>query len=295
MSTGEILFTTAERARLDRLRVQRRRRLPGERHGDWRAAKYGAGGLFADHRAYVPGDDLRYVDWNVYGRLGEMVVKRFEAEENLNLLLCIDRSLSMDGAKLRRAQRLAAALGYIALAHLDHVRVAWLPSPTVQPVQVFRGREGAAQLLTELGRVTPGGVTDHARDLRQVISTTKQRSVAVLISDFYDPQAVVAGLGRLRARRYDVAALHVLDAKDIELPVGAAVRALDRETGQVVDVDVTPELVVNLHEAWRRRTYLLERWCVQREILYQRVDVGRGLWQVLRDMLARGVVTGVGA
>ncbi|MDJ0975926.1 MAG: DUF58 domain-containing protein [Planctomycetota bacterium] len=289
------LFTQAERARLDRLRIHRRRRMPGERHGDWRTARYGAGGLFADHRHYAPGDDLRYVDWNVYGRLGEMVVKRFEAEENLNLLLCVDRSLSMDGAKSRRARRVAAALGYIALAHMDHVRLAWLPSPTTAPVHVFRGRDGGTKLLEELARVPEGGMTDHARDLKPVISSTRQRSVAVLISDFYDPQTAVAGLGRLRARRFDVAALHVMDVADLDLPRGASVRALDRETGQAIDVDVTPELIDSLHEAWRRRAYLMERWCIQREILYQRVDVGLSLWETLSDMLARGVVAGVGA
>ncbi len=289
------LFTQAERARLDRLRIHRRRRLPGERHGDWRTARYGAGGLFADHRHYVPGDDLRYVDWNVYGRLGEMVVKRFEAEENLNLLLCIDRSLSMDGAKARRARRLAAALGYIALAHMEHVRLAWLPSPSSAPVHVFRGRDGAQKLLDELASVPVGGTTDHARDLRHVIAGTRQRSVAVVISDFYDPNTAIAGLGSLRARRFDVAALHVLDAADLALPEGTPVRALDRETGAAIDVDVTPELIEALHEAWRRRAYLMERWCVQREILYQRVDVGLSLWTTLRDMLARGVVAGVGA
>lgn len=294
MSDGTPLFTPAERARLDRLRVQRRRRLPGERHGDWRAARYGAGGLFADHRQYVPGDDLRYVDWNVYGRLGELVVKRFEAEENLNLLICVDRSMSMDGAKSRRARRLAAALGYIALAHLDNVRLAWLPSARSAPVSLFRGRDGAAQLLDEIERTPDGGTTDHARDLHQVISTTRTRSIAVVISDFYDPQTAVAGLGRLRARRFDVAAMHVLDAEDLELPVGGAIRALDRETGRAIDVDVTPALIEQLHEAWRRRAYLMERWCVQREILYQRVDVAISLWEILREMLARGVVAGVG-
>lgn len=295
MSSHAPLFTPAERARLDRLRVQRRRRIPGERHGDWRAARYGAGGLFADHRHYAPGDDLRYVDWNVYGRLGELVVKRFEAEENLNLLLCIDRSMSMDGAKSYRARRLAAALGYIALAHLDHVRVAWMPSARAAPISLFRGREGAAQLIEEMERVPDGGATDHARDLHQVITATRQRCVAVVISDFFDPNTAVAGLGRLRARRFDVAALHVIDAADLELPARGAVRALDRESGLAIDVNVTPELVEKIHEAWRRRAYLMERWCLQREILYQRVDVGISLWDILRDMLARGIVAGVGA
>lgn len=295
MSPGPSLFTAAERARLDRLRIHRRRTMPGERQGDWRTGRIGAGGLFADHRDYVAGDDLRYVDWNVYGRLGHLVVKRFEAEENLNLLLCVDRSLSMDGAKAERARRLAGALGYIALAHLEHVRLAWLPSPASAPVSVHRGRERSARFLDELATTPAGGATDHNRDLAAVMSAVKGRGIALVLSDFYDPRESVAGLAKLRARGLEVAALHVLDVADVDLPVGASLRAEDRETGELIDVDVTPAFVERLHETWRRRAYLMERWCVSREIVYQRVDVGQTIWDCLRDLLARRLVVGAGA
>ncbi len=288
------LFTAAERARLDRLRLLRRQTMVGERMGDWRSWRTGAGGLFADHRDYVPGDDLRYVDWNVYGRLGDLVVKRFEAEENLNLLLCVDRSASMQGAKSRRARRIAGALGHIALAHQEHVRLAWLPTAGRGPMSVHRGRGRSAQLLGELAREGEAGDTDHTRDIRPVLHALRGRGIAVVLSDFYDPKSAVAGLARLRARGLDVAAVHILDAADVDLPLGASVRAVDQETGETLDVDVTPELIESLHAAWRRRAYQLERWCVSREVLYQRVDVGTSLWDVLHNLLGRGLVAAGG-
>ncbi len=134
----EPLFTPHELARLERLRIRRRRTVRGEGRGEWRSQDRGQSGLFADHRAYVAGDDLRYIDWNVVGRLGDIVVKRFEAERSLNVLLCIDRSLSMAGEKARFARRIAGALGYLALAHQDHARVAWMPSRPERPGEPVR-------------------------------------------------------------------------------------------------------------------------------------------------------------
>ncbi len=289
------LFTPEELMRLKRLRVQQRRQSFGDRMGDWRTARTGAGGLFADHRDYVPGDDLRYVDWNVYGRLGDLVVKRFEQEENLNLLLCVDRSRSMEGAKSHTARRLAAALGYIALAHLEHVRLAWLPSASNATITIHRGRERAQKLLDELGETPDEGETNHTRDLAKILGATRTRGVALVVSDFYDPREAVAGMAHLRTRGFDVAALHVLDQTDVELPKGASVRAVDRETGEIVDVDVTAEMLEALHATWRRRAESIERWCLAREIQYQRVDVRTSFWDSLQEMLRRRVVVGASA
>jgi uncharacterized protein (DUF58 family) len=277
------LFTNEELRRLDRLRVRRRRAVRGGSPGEWRSARLGAGGRFAEHRAYVPGDDLRYVDWNVYGRLGEMVVKRFETEENLNLLLCVDRSLSMEGAKSRTARRLAGALGYVALGHMDYVRLAWLPP--VAASGAHRGRAASAGLLEELATVPDAGATDHARDLEQAIRATRHRGLAVMISDFYDPAGAVRGLSILRARGLDVVALHVVDAHDAELPDAGSFLAVDRETGQELPVEANADLAQRIRLAWRRRAEGLQRWCVSREVPYGRADASREIWDLVGEMM----------
>lgn len=293
MSAAGALFTPGELRRLDRLRLRRRRPAPTDHPGDWRTARVGAGILFADHRDYVPGDDLRYVDWNVYARLGDLMVKRFESEETLDLLLCVDRSLSMGAAKSRKARRVAGALGYIALAHLERVRLAWMPAVSSLPVTIHAGRGRMGALLDELSATPDGGVTAHARDVSRILGVTKRRGMAVVVSDFYEPGNAVAALAGLRSRGTDVVAVHVLEKADVELPVGASLRAVDRESGAELKIDVTPAFLESLHATWLRRADSLERWCVTREILYQRVEVKTPLWDVLGDLLGRGVTVGV--
>ena len=286
------LLTEAELRGLDRLRITRRKPMPTDRPGDWRTGRVGSGVLFADHRDYVPGDDLRYVDWNVYARLGDLVVKRFETEENLELTLCVDRSLSMVGAKSRAARRLAAALGYIALGRLDHVRLAWLPTAGSLPVSTHRGKGRAGALIDALTTTPDDGTTAHGKDVARILSLTKRRGLAVVLSDFYEPANLVAGLAGLRARGMDVVALHVLDTDDVDLPLGDSLLAVDRETGAEVKIDVTASFLEALRATWHRRADSLERWCVQREILYQRLEVHTPLWDVLAEMLGRGITVG---
>ncbi len=294
MSDGPLL-TESELRRLDRLRIRRRRPTPTGNVGDWRTGRLGSGVLFADHRDYVPGDDLRYVDWNVYARLGDLVVKRFEAEENLELLLCVDRSLSMEGAKGRGARRLAAALGYLALANMDRTRIAWLPNLAGATVSTHIGKGRTGALFDELSRVPMEGATEHARGIGRIISTCRRRMIAVVISDFYDPENAVAALAALRSRGMDVVAVHMLDSADVDLDPGSSLLAVDRETGMEVKVDVTKRFLESLRSAWHRRADTLERWCVSREVLYQRFDVNVGLWDVLAEMLGRGVAVGTGS
>ena len=291
MSASDPLFTPADLRRLDRLRIRRRRPRPSDQPGDWRSGRVGSGVLFADHRDYVPGDDLRYVDWNVYARLGDLVVKRFEVEESLDLALCIDRSLSMAGAKSHAARRLAGALGYVALAHMDRVRLAWLPVSTV-PVSVHGGKGRGPALLEAIANPPDEGTTAHAHDVARILSVTKRRGLAVVLSDFYEPENSVAALAGLCAHGMDVIAIHVLDAADVDLTVGDSLRAVDRETGEKVKIDVTQTFLDSLVSAWHRRAESLQRWCVSREVLYQRLDVGASLWDVLAEMLGRGVAVG---
>ena len=293
MNTPRPLFTPEELRRLNRLRLRRRRPAPTDHPGEWRTGRVGAGILFSDHRDYAPGDDLRYVDWNVYARLGDLMVKRFESEETLDLLLCVDRSLSMGAVKSRKARRIAGALGYIALAHLERVRLAWMPAAASLPVTTHTGRGRMNALLDELTYTPDGGTTAHGRDVARILGVTTRRGMAVVVSDFYEPENAVAALAGLRSRGTDVVAVHVLERADVDLPLGASLRAVDRETGDEVKVDVTPALLESLHANWLRRADSLERWCVTREILYQRAEVTTSLWDVLGELLGRGVTVGV--
>jgi uncharacterized protein (DUF58 family) len=285
------LFTAEERARLTRLALRPRRRLPGDAPGRWRTGRAGPGLLFHDHRPYAHGDDPRYVDWHVAARLGDLVVKRFETEESLDLVLCVDRSQSMAGRKALLARRLAGALGHLALDALDRAHLAWLPpsAPGAAPTS-YGGPRGLAKLLDDLAAAPEGGDTHLARDVADVLQRRRRRALAVLISDFHDPVDPLAGLRLLRAHGHDVVALHVVDAADVALPEGEAVRAVDAESGATVDLDVTPALLERLHAAWRRRTEAIARWCTAHDVAALAVDAARPLWETLRELAQRGVV-----
>ena len=287
------LLSPNDLARLDRLALFSRRRLRGDHPGERRTRRVGAGGEFVDHRAYVPGDDLRYVDWNVYVRLGDLVVKRFEAVDAVRVLVVVDRSASMTGAKAREARRLAAALAHVALRRRDAVDFAFVPTAPGRPVvEPFRDAARLGPLFDTLATVPDAGPTDLASGLARVLAAAGRRGPAVLVSDFFDPAGAAAGLSRLSAHGYEATALHVLDPADADLPVGEALRCEDRETGEVVDLDVTPELVEAVRVAWRRRAERVRAWCAEREIGWVPVEVGRSLWDVLKDCLRAGVVVG---
>jgi uncharacterized protein (DUF58 family) len=285
------LFTAADLKRLDRLALLTRKAVRGEGPGERKSRRMGTGGQFADYRNYVVGDDFRYVDWNVYGRHGDLVVKRFESEENVNLLLCVDRSPSMEGGKALEARRFAGALAHVALRHRDAVTLAWLPSvPGGAPVEAFRGPKRIDELLATLAKTPAAGPTRHVEDLEVVLAALRRTGPAMLISDFFDPAGAVGGLRLLKAHRFEVTAVHVSDVGDVALPVGEAIRCVDRETGESLELDATPGLVASVHAAWRRRAERLSAWCAAREIVCQRVDVGRPFWDVLRDLVRSGVV-----
>lgn len=287
---GAALLTASERAWLARLALRPRRRLPGDPGGERRAGRLGQGALFAEHRAYTPGDDPRYVDWHVAARLGDLVVKRFEAEERLDLLLLVDRSTSMQGAKALTARRLAAALGHLALDHQDRVLLSWLPAAAPRPLTVYEGPQGAGRLLADLAEERVGGATNVADDVVRAGRRHRRRAQVAVLSDFFSASDPSLGLAGLAAMGHAVAALHVLDPADASLPVGAALTAVDAESGESLEVDVTPEVVESLGRAWRRRSDTLARWCVAHDASYLRVGVATPLSALLRGLLAVGWV-----
>ncbi len=289
--SAEALFTAADRVRLDRLALRTRRTMRGEAVGERRSRRIGAGGEFADHRTYVPGDDLRYVDWNVYFRHGDLVVKRFEAIETVDVLLLVDRSPSMEGHKALAARRLAGAIGHVALRRRDTLAFGWIPAVPARPrMDVFRSGKRLDGLLEDLASAPAGGITTHADDVERGVVAVRRRGPAYLVSDFYDPAGATAGLSRLVHHGFETTAVHVVDVRDATLPVGESVRAVDAETGEAIDVDVTPALAEAVHGAWRRRVERLRAWCGAHEVTYVRLDADRPLWDAVQDLWRAGVL-----
>jgi uncharacterized protein (DUF58 family) len=252
-----------------------------------------------EYREYVPGDDPRAVDWNAYGRLDALWVKRFRSEREAPLQILIDTSASMgvpaaDG-KLALAAGLAAALAYIALRQQDAVRLVALGAgPRAVVVSpLFRHVGRFAELRTFLGQLRATGAVPLTDAVRAYTRTTRSAALVIVISDFLLPlPACEEALGLLGGPLQAVVALRVIGPEERDpnrLP--RRVRLHDVEAGGERMVTITDEHRQRYVRALAAHLQHLTQWCAQRRQAFVTVDTDRGLEHCLFDLLPRsGVV-----
>src|SRR5216683_302946 len=156
-------------ARLEQLEIVSRKIFVGKTKGERLSRRKGQSVEFADYKNYVVGDDLRFLDWNLYGRLDKLFIRLFLEEEDLHFYILIDNSLSMDfgsPTKLHYARQVAAALGFIGLVNLDRVVIEAFSDRVTQTMPVARGRRSLWRMLDFLNKVQPAGGSDMAKSLR---------------------------------------------------------------------------------------------------------------------------------
>jgi uncharacterized protein (DUF58 family) len=268
-------FSSEFLAQLERLALASRRAFRGRVKGERRSPRKGHSVEFCDYRAYGVGDDLRYVDWNAYGRLDRLHVKLFVDEEDLRLHLLLDASLSMGfgtPSKLRFAQRLAAALGFIGLVNLERVGVAILRDRLSEGWPPVRGRSQFPALVDFLGRVQPSGATSLNAALGAYAMRARESGLGVIVSDLMDPGGFEQGVRALLERRFEVHLIHVLDPEELNPTLGGDLRLHDSETGETREITIDGDVL----RAYRQRlSQFLERvegFCRSQEIGYRRVS-----------------------
>lgn len=260
--------------RLAALALTSDRRGAGLRGGERRSLRRGPSQEFADHRPYVPGDDLRFLDWHLYGRLDALWVKLFEAEDDRVVQLLLDCSASMEGEKLDYARQVAAALGWVALQGSDRVAVGGLADRLQAHAPARRGRTSAQAVFRALEAVHPGGGTDLSK---AVEAWPRQQGcgIVLLFTDFLYPEGPDAALKRLRARGNEVHALHVLSPADLRPALDGDVVLVDAETGEELALTVD-EATLDRYEA------VVRRWADEMETTCRRLGVGYS--RLLTDM-----------
>ena len=238
-------------SRLKRLNLSTHRLGGAQEGGSATGHRRGMGQEFVDHRRYVAGDDLRYVDWSVYGRLGEMQVKEFAAEESMHLVLVIDRSASMgvrrDGqpSKLDLALDIGAALGALVLWRGDGVTLLVSDRDRAPERISFRGRSRLMDLIDRLDGVDAGGGDRDMLGLREFFRRGEMRStrpVTVLLSDLLRPPADFDSLFTLAARHsVRTHVIHLAAPEEVDPPLSGRIELIDSETGEplVLEVDET--------------------------------------------------------
>ena len=257
--------------RLERLALLVRRAHLGVAKGERKSRRKGQSVEFADYRDYVQGDDLRHVDWNIYGRLDALYLKLFQEQEDLTLHLLIDASRSMafgNPAKVAFALKMAAAIGYIALAGYDRVCVEAVNEKGRQRLAPIRGRASARKLFQFLQGIAAQGGTQLEQSCRSYIVRNRSKGVAVLLSDFMDPDGFEGSLRRLKQSRSDCYAIHVLARDELEPRITGDLKLLDSETGEFTEVSASPALLKKYRQNVSGFCEAVRQFCVARNIGY---------------------------
>jgi uncharacterized protein (DUF58 family) len=272
--------------RLGYLRVISARDFAGRNRADRRTRRRGRGIEFADHRPYVPGDDVRHIYWKAYNRLRRLLLLLFEEERDLPIYLTLDLSASMsEPRKFDLARQITAAICYIGLAHLDRVRVlAFSGGRLVQELAPGRGKGRIFGVFQMLDALQPAGPTNLRDAFKTFVSRPRPAGLVVVVSDFLDPEGFEKALKILRTRGHDVAAVHIASELDRDPSAYGEVRFVDAETGDSRQLDVTPRLAAAHARAWDAHAEQLARFCARYGIKHVRADVGRPI----EDLMLKG-------
>ena len=290
MSTPDALLDAAFMKKLERLSLVSRKAFAGQMKGEKRSTKRGSSIEFADYREYMPGDDLRYVDWNTMARSEKMFLKLFVEEEDLYLALLLDNSKSMDFGtpnKLHYAVRLCAALGYIGLTNYDRVSIQPYAEDAGRALPTQRGKGGVLPFFAYLNKIQPGGTSSFAASMRRFAATVKSKGVAIVVSDFFDPNWQ-DGLKSLLARGFQVAVLHTLSEDEIKPVLLGDLRIIDSETGESKEMSVNPQLMARYQQTFDAFCREIETFCHRYGIDYLRTSTATPFEDLVLKYLRRG-------
>jgi uncharacterized protein (DUF58 family) len=216
--------------RIARLDLRARHIVEGFLSGMHRSPHFGQSVEFLQHREYVPGDDLRHVDWKVWARQDRLVVKQFEEDTNLRCTMVVDVSHSMqygNGAlnKFEYAATIAASLSYLVLQQQDAVGCITFAEKIRMRVPIRSKRNHIHSVIDSLDTQSPSDKTDMYAVMREIAETVPRRGMIMLISDLLgDIEGTIKGLKLLRQRGHDVLVFHVLDDDELDFEFNGAVR-----------------------------------------------------------------------
>ena len=237
--------------KLEQLSLVSKKVFLGQLKGERRSSRRGTSVEFADYRNYSVGDDLRRIDWNTYARLEKLFLKLFVEEEDLHVYTLLDGSQSMaygSPSKFEYGKRVAAALGYIGLTNFDRVGSTVFAERMREHLPPVRGRAQVFPFFDYLEKAEVGGQTSLAASLKEFSLRTRRPGVAILISDFFDPDWST-GLKALLHRRFQVTVIHVLDRSEVRPDLVGDLKLVDCETGEEREITISAGLLKDYQKA----------------------------------------------
>jgi uncharacterized protein (DUF58 family) len=285
------LFDDQFQRKLEYLALVSRRVFAGRLRAERRTKKSGSGVEFADHRDYQPGDDFRYLDWNVYQRFEKLLVRLYEEEEDLAIYFILDTSASMafgDGRKLRYAKKVCAALAYVGLANLDRVTMVTTSDRVMERMPETRGKARIFKAFRFLREVRAEGTTDLGDAMKAFVAQNKRRGLAVLVSDLYDPRGFEKGINVLRYNKFDPFVVHVTDPGEGKPKLNGDVLVYDCETGDEREVTVTAKVLSLFGDAYAGYLADIDRFCATHQVPYVTASVDVAFDELILRVFRRG-------
>ncbi len=278
-------------AELERLFLISRQVMAGKLRAERRTKKRGSGLEFAEHREYNQGDDFRHIDWNLYGRLEKLFVRLYEEEEDIPVYVLFDVSASMlegEPVKAVHAFRVASAIAYVTLAHLDRAVMLPFSAAMDQLPPPGRGKGRLFKMFHTIRNAPLGGVTDLVQASRSFVFRRPRRGHVVLISDFLTPAGYEDTINLLRYHRYRVVVVQVLSPQEMAPKLSGDLELLDVETGDTRSITVTAGLLRAYMAELEKYTQGLRSFCQDRAIPYFLSPSDQDLETLMLDVFRKG-------
>jgi uncharacterized protein (DUF58 family) len=303
------LLTPELLRRLEQFQLLAARRAKSSAKGERRSRARGQSVEFADYRPYVHGDDFRYLDWNLFGRLERLFLKLYEEERELPVRIFLDASESMSFGEPRKfdfARQVAAAIGYVALSGFDRVSVIPFPAPTTNgatdataplaelaargALRSVRGKKSAIQFFQNLSALTASGAANLNEALRRGALEARHAGLAVVLSDFLDPAGYESGLSALVGRGFQLDLVQILAPDELSPATFGDLRLVDSETGATQEVTFGRYRMKAYQQTVQNFIQRLREFCQSRGISFFTVSSNTPLEELLLKQLRKAEV-----
>ena len=294
------LITPELLRRLEQFQLLAARRAKSSAKGERRSRARGQSVEFADYRNYVAGDDFRYLDWNLFGRLDKLFLKLYEEERELPVTIFLDASESMTFGTPRKfdfARQVAAAIGYVAICGFDRVSVQLFPDAMGEgairgALRSVRGRKSSLQFFQNLSLVSASGTASFNEALRRAALTARRSGVGIVLSDFLDPAGYEPGLTALIGRGFQVSAVQILAPEEVNPTEFGDLRLVDSENGSVQEVTFGKFRLKNYQQTVQNYIQRLREFCQSRGINFFTTTSDAPLEKLLLKQLREAEVWG---
>ena len=278
---------------LEKLKIVTRKSTRNPRRGEYRSWQSGEGFEFLDFRKYHLGDDLRYVDWSVYGRLDKLFIKLFHAEKGQTAHILLDMSRSMDSGKPSKditAKKIAAALSYICLSNLDKTGLMAFNNQIVKIKPPARGKKQYLEVLKFFQSLKPSEPTNINNSLKEYAAICKNPGIAIVISDFFDPLGYEDGLRALAYRDFDINLIQVMDHEELYWSKTGNLLLNECETGEKKVTFVDQELLELYRKKVNEFIAGIKSYCSHYDMNYFLCDTHIPFEKLLTDYLVEGAL-----